>query len=208
MDCEDWTFVRLCCGCEDVMADQDPTLSRDVKEAKLKTFGASFILNHHVHWLGTFLYSVSIAVLKLTSKLFKVEHLGTVSSIEHDEGGYTLTISDSAAILGDCHLGDSIAVNGACLTVTEFNPVQDGGYFKVFLANETLARTDHGIFLFMASKMSNLTYSTGDREVGEKVNLERAMAANARFGGHFVQVRKDKQCRLGVRLTLRFTGSH
>jgi riboflavin synthase len=61
-----------------------------------------------------------------------------------DEGGCTLVISDSALILGDCHIGDSIAVNGACLTVTEFEKDKLGGWFKVWLANETLERTDLG----------------------------------------------------------------
>ena len=75
----------------------------------------------------------------------KIEHLGTVSSILVDAGGCTLTIADSAAILGDCHIGDSIAVNGACLTVTEFNVDEQGGWFKVWLANETLDRTDLGV---------------------------------------------------------------
>ena len=55
-----------------------------------------------------------------------------------------MTISNSAPILDDCHIGDSIAVNGACLTVTEFDKVQQGGWFKVWLANETLERTDLG----------------------------------------------------------------
>lgn len=61
-----------------------------------------------------------------------------------DSGGCTLVISDSAAILGDCHIGDSIAVNGACLTVIEFDKEEKGGWFKVWLANETLERTDLG----------------------------------------------------------------
>lgn len=75
-----------------------------------------------------------------------------MSSIITDAGGCTLTIAQSSAILGDCHIGDSIAVNGACLTVTEFDPVQDGGWFKVWLANETLDRTDLGaIFRFSSS---------------------------------------------------------
>ncbi|KAG6335465.1 hypothetical protein ID866_3615 [Astraeus odoratus] len=103
-----------------------------------------------------------------------IEHQGRVSHIQRDEGGCSLTISDSACILGDCHIGDSIAVNGACLTVTEFDPAQDGGCFKVWLANETLDRTD-----------------LGDRKVGDHVNLERAMAAHVRFGGHFVQGHVD-----------------
>ena len=62
-----------------------------------------------------------------------------------DAGGCTLTISNSAKILDDCHIGDSIAVNGACLTVIEFNLVENGGWFKVWLANETLDRTDLGV---------------------------------------------------------------
>ncbi|EDR15211.1 uncharacterized protein LACBIDRAFT_243830 [Laccaria bicolor S238N-H82] len=102
-----------------------------------------------------------------------IEHLGTVSSIVVDSAGCTLTISNSAEILGDCHIGDSIAVNGACLTVTEFDKEELGGWFKVWLANETLDRTDLGSV------------------VGDQLNLERAMAAHARFGGHFVQAHVD-----------------
>lgn len=74
----------------------------------------------------------------------QIEHLGTVSAIELDAGGCTLTIADSAPILDDCHVGDSIAVNGACLTATEFDKTERGGWFKVWLANETLERTDLG----------------------------------------------------------------
>lgn len=76
--------------------------------------------------------------------LVQIEHLGTISSLHRDAGGCTLTISGTAPILGDCHIGDSIAVNGACLTVTDFDQQQQGGYFKVWLANETLDRTDLG----------------------------------------------------------------
>ena len=55
-----------------------------------------------------------------------------------------MVISNSALILDDCHEGDSIAVNGACLTVTAFDKNEKGGWFKVWLANETLDRTDLG----------------------------------------------------------------
>ncbi|KAI0828872.1 Lumazine-binding protein [Trametes gibbosa] len=103
-----------------------------------------------------------------------IEHLGTVIDIVHDAGGCTLIIADSAPILVDCHIGDSIAVNGACLTVTEFDKELKGGWFKVWLANETLDRTD-----------------LGERKVGDQVNLERAMGAHVRFGGHFVQAHVD-----------------
>ena len=55
-----------------------------------------------------------------------------------------MTIGNSASILGDCHIGDSIAVNGACLTVVEFDQEKKGGWFTVWLANETLETTDLG----------------------------------------------------------------
>lgn len=80
----------------------------------------------------------------LLKKFPQIEHLGIVVDIKRDEGGCTLTIGDSAPILGDCHIGDSIAVNGACLTVVEFNKEEKGGWFTVWLANETLDKTDLG----------------------------------------------------------------
>ncbi|TFK19976.1 hypothetical protein FA15DRAFT_759695 [Coprinopsis marcescibilis] len=103
-----------------------------------------------------------------------IEHLGTVSNILTEAGGCTLTIADSGAILDDCHIGDSIAVNGACLTVVEFDQKEHGGWFTVWLANETLDRTD-----------------LGELKVNDQVNLERAMGAHVRFGGHFVQAHVD-----------------
>ena len=105
-------------------------------------------------------------------RVSQIEHLGTVLSIVRDEGGCTLTVGECGPILVDCHIGDSIAVNGACLTVTEFDKEEKGGWFTVWLANETLERTD-----------------LGERQEGDQVNLERAMAAGGRFGGHYVQVR-------------------
>jgi len=109
-----------------------------------------------------------------------------------DAGGCTLTISNSAEILDDCHIGDSIAVNGACLTVTEFNRVENGGWFKVWLANETLDRTDLGVNRCKKKKVISRPLHTprelGERKVGDQLNLERAMGSHIRFGGHFVQV--------------------
>lgn len=75
-----------------------------------------------------------------------VEALGSISAVQPLDSstsggsGYSLTISNARAVLEDCKLGDSICVNGACLTVTEFD--QDS--FKVGLAPETLNRTDLG----------------------------------------------------------------
>ncbi|GAA96068.1 uncharacterized protein L969DRAFT_87215 [Mixia osmundae IAM 14324] len=110
-----------------------------------------------------------------------VEHLGTVTSIKEQDttssggGGWSVTIGQAKPILSDCSIGDSICINGACLTVTEF----DEDSFKVGLAPETLARTD-----------------LGDLKVGSKVNLERAMATGARYGGHFVQGHVDSTARI------------
>lgn len=81
-----------------------------------------------------------------------------------------MTITDCADILGDCHLGDSIAVNGTCLTVTEFT----SSSFKIGVAPETLRRTN-----------------LGSLSKGSKVNLERAVSAETRMGGHFVQGHVD-----------------
>lgn len=71
----------------------------------------------------------------------------------------------ASKVLEDVHLGDSIAVNGVCLTVTSFTSQS----FCVDVMPETFRRT-----------------SLGALTIGSKVNLERAMAANGRFGGHIV----------------------
>lgn len=95
--------------------------------------------------------------------------------VQHDStssggGGTSLTISNCTEILDDCHLGDSISVNGTCLTVTEFT--KDS--FKVGVAPETLRRTN-----------------LGSLKEQSRVNLERAVSASTRMGGHFVQGHVD-----------------
>lgn len=93
-----------------------------------------------------------------------IEDLGTVQKIK--KHGHTLILTiRSNKICKDLHLGDSIAVNGVCLTVTEFS----GDIFLVDVMPET----------FHSTSLSSL-------HDGSLVNLERAMAANGRFGGHFV----------------------
>ncbi|MCJ1394671.1 Riboflavin synthase alpha chain [Xylographa bjoerkii] len=105
-----------------------------------------------------------------------VETIGTVSALEtHDAtssggGGTSLTISDCADILTDAHLGDSISINGTCLTITALTP----STFKVGISPETLRRTN----------LSSLTASS-------PLNLERAVSASTRMGGHFVQGHVD-----------------
>ncbi|TKA53087.1 hypothetical protein B0A53_03967 [Rhodotorula sp. CCFEE 5036] len=105
--------------------------------------------------------------------------LGTIKSIHPttEFEGYSFIITDAHDILGDCKLGDSIAVNGCCLTVTRFDA--NKGWFEVGLANETLSRTN-----------------LGKLGVGSKVNLERAMAGHGRFGGHFVQGHVDTTAKI------------
>ncbi len=94
-----------------------------------------------------------------------VEEVGRVFSRD----GYKLKIN-AGRVLEDVKLGDSIAVNGACLTVVEFGT--DG--FAVDLAPETLRRT-----------------SLEQADTGSAVNLERALAAHDRMGGHIVQGHVD-----------------
>lgn len=72
----------------------------------------------------------------------------------------------ASKVLEDVKLGDSIAVNGVCLTVTAF----DSGSFTVRLMPETLRRSNLGFL-----------------RAGDQVNLERAVAVGSRLGGHFVQ---------------------
>lgn len=93
-----------------------------------------------------------------------IEELGTVKAVKKGAKSAELSIEGNK-IFDDIHLGDSIAVNGVCLTVTEYS----GNIFKADVMNETLMRS-----------------SLGSLKTGSKVNLERAMAANGRFGGHIV----------------------
>jgi len=123
-----------------------------------------------------------------------VEIIGVVSELnkQSEDGGTTLTISDASDVLTDCHLGDSISVNGTCLTVTWF----DKDSFKVGCAPETLRRTN-----------------LGSLKKDSKVNLERAVSATTRMGGHFVQGHVDTVATIlkvepdGNALTFRFQPS-
>jgi riboflavin synthase len=97
-----------------------------------------------------------------------VEEAGRVSSLE---GGEMLRLSISAdRVVDDTNVGDSVSVNGACLTVGEV----DGRTLVFFAMPETLRRT-----------------ALGGLAVGSSVNLERAMLAESRFGGHIVQGHVD-----------------
>ncbi len=91
-----------------------------------------------------------------------VEEIGRVVSAQPGK----LVISAGSKILEGMHLGDSMAVNGVCLTVTAF----DASSFSVDIMQETLRRTNLGLL-----------------RTGDKVNLERPLALGGRMGGHLVQ---------------------
>ncbi|MCI1931777.1 MAG: riboflavin synthase [Clostridia bacterium] len=93
-----------------------------------------------------------------------IEEVGTVKEIKKGINSSRLMI-EGKNILSDVKIGDSIAVNGVCLTVTSF----DKTIFNADVMSETLSRS-----------------SLGSLSSGSQVNLERAMAANGRFGGHIV----------------------
>ena len=100
--------------------------------------------------------------------------VGRITAV-HDLGGSAahgkrLTISTPPGYLADVGLGDSIALNGACMTVTTFDA--DKGEFTVDISVESLTRT------------------TGLAEAG-RVNLEKALRANDRLGGHIVSGHVD-----------------
>jgi len=100
------------------------------------------------------------------------ESTGKIESIDRREDGGRLRVNLAGAdgIASGMKAGDSISVNGCCLTVVEF----DAGHFVADLSGETLRRT-----------------SFGEKKPGNLVNLERPLAATARLGGHFVQGHVD-----------------
>lgn len=94
-----------------------------------------------------------------------VEELGRIDSISGDDDGARIRFA-CPKIAPEVRHGDSIAINGCCVTAVE--PDQHG--FGADIMHETLKRTN-----------------LGELVPGDPVNLERAMAVNARFGGHIVQ---------------------
>jgi riboflavin synthase len=110
------------------------------------------------------------------------EQVAKIESLNHSETGGRLRINfrgtatpggapeNNSTIAKDTKLGDSISVNGCCLTVVEFT----AGHFTADLSGETLRRTNFG-----------------EKKPGHLVNLERPLAAGARLGGHFMQGHVD-----------------
>lgn len=98
-----------------------------------------------------------------------VEEMGSVANISQSSAGYTMTFNAEIVLEGS-KLGDSIAVNGTCLTVTRL----EGSTFSVDVAPESRSRT-------------NLAHL----KIGHMVNLERAVTPSTRLGGHMVQGHVD-----------------
>lgn len=98
-----------------------------------------------------------------------IEELGTVRAAEGDAASFRLVIG-ARTVLDGVREGDSIAVDGVCLTVTDF----DAESFTVGLAAETRAKT-----------------ALEDLRVGDAVAIERAMLPTTRLGGHYVQGHVD-----------------
>lgn len=93
-----------------------------------------------------------------------IEEVGKIASIQRNSKSCILKIS-AKRVIEDIHLGDSIATNGVCLTVTSFG----SNYFTADVMHETLDRSSLGVL-----------------RTGGLVNLERAMLMGGRFGGHIV----------------------
>ena len=93
-----------------------------------------------------------------------IEELGTIRAIRRGKHSAVLSIG-ADAVLSDLKIGDSVAVNGVCLTAASV----DGSGFTADVMHETLNRSSLGVLTS-----------------GDPVNLERAMPASGRFGGHIV----------------------
>lgn len=99
-----------------------------------------------------------------------IEEMGTVEKMQNVSDQAVQMTLESSKVVEDINIGDSISVNGICLTVTDFST----NTFQVEAMPETMKAT-----------------SLQSLKAGSKVNLERAMAANGRFGGHFVSGHVD-----------------
>ncbi|TWX65552.1 riboflavin synthase [Colwellia demingiae] len=103
-----------------------------------------------------------------------IEAVGTIKAINVNAQGARLVIDTNSLDMSDVKLGDSIATNGICLTVVDFDNGKGNGSYSADVSNETLQRTGFANY-----------------QVGSKVNLEKAMLASTRFGGHMVSGHVD-----------------
>ncbi|REL27931.1 riboflavin synthase [Thalassotalea euphylliae] len=99
-----------------------------------------------------------------------IEAVGTIAAIQMNQRGAAITVNVGKLDMADVKLGDSIATNGICLTVVHYSERS----FTADVSNETLTRTGFANY-----------------QVGQKVNLEKAMLPTTRFGGHMVSGHVD-----------------
>lgn len=99
-----------------------------------------------------------------------IEAIGEIKRVEQQQGDVRLTVATNDLNLSDAQLGDSIAVNGVCLTAIELS----AGLFVADVSNETLSAT-----------------TMADIKAGSPVNLECALQAQTRLGGHMVSGHVD-----------------
>jgi len=103
-----------------------------------------------------------------------IEAVGTIKAININGQGARLVIATNQLDMSDVKLGDSIAANGICLTVVDYDAASNNGSYSADVSNETLQRTGFAHY-----------------NVGMHVNLEKAMLASTRFGGHMVSGHVD-----------------
>ncbi|MDF2178018.1 riboflavin synthase [Aliiglaciecola sp. CAU 1673] len=99
-----------------------------------------------------------------------IQAVGTISAMQPTGGDMRLRVETGKLDMSDVALGDSIATNGVCLTVVEFS----NHHYVADLSSETLKRSGFAHY-----------------QLGQKVNLEKAMLASTRFGGHIVSGHVD-----------------
>ena len=118
-----------------------------------------------------------------------IEELGTIQRITRSAGGRNITVSCSGGFRSGVAVGDSVAVNGCCLTAV---------------------RVGDGELIFNAVEETVKLSTLAGFRPGDRINLERALAAGSRFGGHFVQGHIDGIARfagfklMGIERRLRF----
>ena len=96
-----------------------------------------------------------------------IEAIGSIQSLQQIQSEWRLSVAVGDLDLSDVSIGDSIAVSRCCLTVTEYSDSD----FSAGVSNETMNCT-----------------TLGSLKNGSRVNLEKAMLATSRFGGHIVSV--------------------
>ena len=99
-----------------------------------------------------------------------IQAVGSIANIDSNAGDISLTVNTAGLDLNACELGDSIAVNGVCLTAVSYQSEQ----FSADVSVETLDKT-----------------SLGQLKVGSQVNLEKALTLNTALGGHLVSGHVD-----------------